>query len=149
MKLKKKLALVMATAATITSLGGITAFANNSGDTPWDLAHWSNAISECNYNTPARPKTDDSSAYGRVLKGNEAGESLVYMQLKDDKGNNLVGGYKGGAIAPATPFNGNEAKYVINYAYENGYKNVRMGILQKALKTGAAGCNGLWSPDSY
>lgn len=149
MKIKKKLALVMATAATITSLGGITAFANNSSDTPWDLAPWSNAISECNYNTLARPKTDDSSAYGKVLKGNEAGKSIVYMQLKDDKGNNLVGGYKGGAIAPAVRFDGNVSHYITNYAKENGYRNVKMGILQKALKSGAAGCNGLWSPDSY
>lgn len=149
MKLKKKLALVMATAATITSLGGITAFANNSSDTAWDLYHWSNAISQCSTNTKVREKQDDSSAYGRVLKGNEAGKSIVYMQLKDDKGNDLVGGYNGGKVLPAVRFDGNVSHYVPNYAKENGYKNVRMRITQHALKTGAAGCNGLWSPDSY
>lgn len=149
MKLKKKLALIMATAATITSIGGVTAFANNSSDTPWDLYHWSNAISQCSMDTGIRPKTDDSSAYGNILKGNERGESLVYMQLKDRNGNNLVGGYNGGKVLPAVRFDGNVSHYVPNYAYENGYSSVVMKITQHALTTGAAGCNGLWSPDSY
>lgn len=149
MKLKKKLALIMATAATITSLWGVTAFANNSSDTTWDLSHWSNAISHCAMNTRIRPKTDDSSAYGRINKGNERGESTVYMQLKDANGNNLVGGYNGGRILPSVKFEGNVPNYVPNYANENGYKDVRMWIIQYALKTGAAGCDGVWSPDSY
>ncbi|GEM_PF-1242483 len=149
MKLKKKLALIMATAATITSIGGVTAFANNSSDKPWDLYHWSNAISQCSMNTGIRAKEDDSSAYGRILKGNERGKSIVYMQLKDRNGNDLVGGYNRGKILPAIKFEGNVSRYVPNYAKENGYKDVRMKITQHALTTGAAGCNGLWSPDSY
>ncbi|MFR1709715.1 MAG: hypothetical protein ACLSV2_12505 [Clostridium sp.] len=145
MKIKKKLALVMATAATITSLGGITAFANNSSDTPWNIGAWSGSPLKISINTEVRPKTDASSAYGRVLAGNNPSYSSVSMQLKNENGGDLAGG-KG--ILPAVQFSGNVERYIPNYANEHGYKKVRMQVTQSA-ELDHRGCNGLWSPDSY
>lgn len=70
MKLKRNIALTLMTIATVTTIGATTALANNSSDTAWNLAHWSNTISSCSTLTDWRLKQDDTSAYGRVLSGN-------------------------------------------------------------------------------
>lgn len=146
MKLNKKIAVGMAALATIASIGTTTALANNSGDTNWAIYQWTGTSLESSILTEVRAKTDDTSAYGYVKSGN-TGASYVTMQLKNSSGGDLVGGTDGGKILPAIGFSGNVANKIPNYAYENGYRSVRMKITQQA-DADSRGCNGVWSPDS-
>lgn len=143
MKLNKKIAVGMAALATIASIGTTTALANNSGDTNWAIYQWTGTSLESSILTDIRAKTDYTSAYGYVKSGN-TGASYVTMQLKDDGGRDLIGG---NPILPPVGFSGNVAKYIPNYAKENGYGQVRMKITQQA-DADSRGCNGVWSPDS-
>jgi len=141
MKLKKKLALVMATVATITSISTTTALADTS-DTFWSLsANQSSRVDGL------RQKDDDTSAWGSVWNyyNNEPGE-YVSMQLKRDMhGNDLVGTYR---VLPPVTWHGSGSRYIPSNAYENGYRDVAIRIQSLPL-TYTRYMNGYWSPDSY
>ncbi len=137
MKFKKKLALVMAATATLTSIGITTAFANNCTDTDWTLKEGQGTKL-----TEERAKTDTTSGYCAVTSG--GGSALGDMQLKNKDGGDLVGKYR---VLPSVDFHGNVARYVPSNAFENGYTKVKMLI---RLHNGRRyeDMHGKWSPDS-
>lgn len=151
-KISKKIAIMLSAAAITTSLGAVTAFANESWDSTWEVSSWAtfNGGRETIL-TNIRNKTDTTSAYGNVLSGNSGGatgNSYVSMQLKDENGNDLwrkQGDYR---VLPPVIFRGNVEHYVPSNAYENGYTKVRMSITQDCDWFNR-GCNGKWSSDSY
>lgn len=144
MKFKKKLALVMATVATLTSIGATTVFANESNDTEWELYPWSWENSKF---TEDRNKTDTTSGWGNILKGNAPNQHATMQLRKAYNGGDLIGKYR---VLPPVDFYGNVGHYVPSNAYENGYRYVCMMIVEYTQPGSSNfGCSGLWSPDSY
>lgn len=140
MKLKKKLALVMATVATITSIGATTVLASSS-DTEWAIAGKGSSRM-----SGPRAKEDTTSAWGLTYRGgNDGASDYISMQLKKDYyGNDLVGTYR---VLPPVTWNGAGSRYIPSNAYENGYREVWMNIRRLPLSSERY-VNGKWSPDS-
>lgn len=148
-KMSKKIAIMLSVAAITTSLGAVTAFANESWDSEWEVSSWATFKGgRETILTDIRNKTDKTSAYGNVLSGNSGGDtgnSYVSMQLRDQYGNKLYGDCR---VIPEVIFRGNVEHYVPSNAYENGFRRVRMSITQDCDWFNR-GCNGKWSSDSY
>lgn len=144
MKLKKKLLSALATVVLLTSLGITTTFANESNDTSWSIPAIDWNSNQVYRTTNARPKTDTTSGYGNILNGNDS-NSLMTMQLKNSDGGDLIGTYR---VLPPVQFIGNVSHYVPSNAYENGYRQVCMGLFQRTTYR-LPWAHGLWSPDSY
>ncbi|WP_346880393.1 MULTISPECIES: hypothetical protein [unclassified Clostridium] len=145
MKKSKKIYVALSAAILLSGLSLSTALANNCKDSDWYLdASYTNSTSML---TKARPKTDTTSGYGRVISGNIDRNYGMGMQLKrGDNGKDLTGTYR---VLPAVSFPGNVEVYVPSNAYENGYRSVKMHISKyRGYNSGCGSSEGKWSPDS-
>ncbi|MFA9397454.1 MAG: hypothetical protein ACERKV_04205 [Clostridiaceae bacterium] len=148
-KISKKLAVMLSVVAITTSLGSVTACANESWDSLWSMDAWtSDSVLYETVLTNVRKKTDSTSAYGSVICGNDVeipGNFGIFMTLVDESGHALTGRYR---VLPDVRFIGNVEHYVPSNAYENNYKNVRMEITRE-INFYTRRSVGKWSSDSY
>ncbi len=110
-------------------------------DTSWRFSKWERVEI-----TGERAKENDSSAYGRVLTGGDRKNCVTYFEVVDSNEDAITDDITGKKVRRTTMIGGNNSSEVINYAYENGYRKVRMKIWRDLGFMGVEG-TGLWSPD--
>lgn len=131
MKVKQIISTGILTIMLVTiGSSGISALANNSGDTAFDF-YFPSAISS-NYTSP-RNKTDASSVWVQCTGGSPFTASIANTNHKSLRCNPIY----------ASPGSG---QYMITWAYEdNGYRSLPITLHGTS---GGYPSRGVWSPDS-
>lgn len=125
---KKRFVTALGLSLIMTTMLGMGASANNSGDTPY------NYTGQYGFATETRDKTDYSSAYIYHL-----GAYAANVEVRSGGGNYTANG--GSYYVPV-----GAAQYLPNYVKENGRSNCYLYIRPSGGQYGTL--HGWWSPDS-
>ncbi|MFR2836350.1 MAG: DUF2712 domain-containing protein [[Clostridium] nexile] len=131
---KRKIVAFLMAATMVTSMGAMTANANNHSDSPFTFN-----FSNSSVRTGARSKTDATSSY---MKCKSAGASYTAH----------VYGLRNGTVQDCSmgrtyQFTGGTTRYMINNVYESGLR--ASGIYGTRNYGYSYTASGVWSPDIY